>query len=716
MAKTLQEQYKLLKEGKSTATDVFLKSAQSLFPQFVTNYATFDEAATILKQRGVINENFVGLKPTNAWESRPETDYETAYKKFLKEAEDTKKYEKKYYNLANQPSKKFLLSILGTDGKASIKLNGIIQDYPGNFLDDLKNGKIVPSHESLQEAEETKIKADSKKVAKSVEDALESNWDGDDTKNADNLNFNEILKGYNAERQDPKNADKTTDELVAMVLKNLSKDELFYVKNGEFGVKGLGYTDQAPGLKASKTDQMTKVDNPNSIANITKANTKDTTDKLPKSKIKDEMTYATKSQKGVAKMDPQGTKEKKIKLSETLTKESYGETFLDLNNAKEEAQRISQEEGVVQHVNQTSRGTYKIEDWYDADNTVASYENGLQLNETNDPAYIEPQITENDSKEQLVSTILDKYNTDKAYRQEVDKHINLQYTDKYATENIGDMLYDLGTKELEQIFALMPENLPDFTSSDPTKRYPILKHMNENKKSLLEGLYLGMGNSAKRNSLVEYYNNFIKEEEQPVAEEPKTEAKKKMPLADRLKEIEKQSTLTALEEKINALDEEIAMRNERLQVAEGEDISEFVSPSKLKELKKEIKELEKLKEKYNKELTKRGGKKTEMIDEKEELQESETGDTPIDKMSREELIDYLGLNDIQSDYNFERMLYYDGLEKFWTGDTKTTIDGLPIEVLRAMAENRPDNMDENTTQSLNESVDPFKAFKKFLSK
>ena len=59
--------------------------------------------------------------------------------------------------------------------------------------------------------------------------------------------------------KDPKNHKKTVDELKEMVAKNLAKDQLHYVKDGQFGVKGVGYTDELPGLKASKTDQMEKV-------------------------------------------------------------------------------------------------------------------------------------------------------------------------------------------------------------------------------------------------------------------------------------------------------------------------------------------------------------------------------------------------------------------------------------------------------------------------
>jgi hypothetical protein len=48
--------------------------------------------------------------------------------------------------------------------------------------------------------------------------------------------------------KDPKNEDKTVDELKEIVRKNLAKNVLHYVENAAFGVKGIGYTKDAPGL------------------------------------------------------------------------------------------------------------------------------------------------------------------------------------------------------------------------------------------------------------------------------------------------------------------------------------------------------------------------------------------------------------------------------------------------------------------------------------
>ena len=77
-------------------------------------------------------------------------------------------------------------------------------------------------------------------------------YDYKNMKDIDNLYGEAFLEGYYTEMKDPKNKDKTVDELKAIVAKNLTKDKLYYVKDGEFGVKGVGYTTEAPGLGEGK--------------------------------------------------------------------------------------------------------------------------------------------------------------------------------------------------------------------------------------------------------------------------------------------------------------------------------------------------------------------------------------------------------------------------------------------------------------------------------
>ena len=101
-------------------------------------------------------------------------------------------------------------------------------------------------------SQEEPVKNSDKKISKEVEEDQESNFDYKDPKNRDNVYGQEFLTGYYAEMKDPKNSEKTVDELLELVSKNLAKDRLHYVKDGQFGVKGLGYTEDAPGLGAGK--------------------------------------------------------------------------------------------------------------------------------------------------------------------------------------------------------------------------------------------------------------------------------------------------------------------------------------------------------------------------------------------------------------------------------------------------------------------------------
>jgi hypothetical protein len=185
--KTLQDQYKLIKEGKGHK-GVFLKEAKQMFPNYIRNAATFEEASNILKDKNVISENLVGIEPINTI-SRKKESYETAFENFLKEAR--KKND-------NDPN------------------------------------------------------AEIKKVSQQVEDKLKHNFDRTDKKNPDNQIFGEIMKGYYCEMKDPKNVDKTEEQLRDIVLKNLAKDPIYYTKNGMFGEKGVGVEMDVPGLGEPK--------------------------------------------------------------------------------------------------------------------------------------------------------------------------------------------------------------------------------------------------------------------------------------------------------------------------------------------------------------------------------------------------------------------------------------------------------------------------------
>lgn len=181
MKRTLTEQYGLIKKGKGHK-DVFLKEAKKLYPNLIRPGAAFNEASTILKNRGIINENFVGLGAINSpFEKKEKESYETAFSNFLKEA-----------------------------------------------------------------------KAEEKKVSKEVEEDLSKNYDQRDEKDPNNMIFGQIQMGYYCELKNPKNADKTEQEIKDIVFKNLAKDPIYYTKNGQFGEEGVGYTDEASSLGEPK--------------------------------------------------------------------------------------------------------------------------------------------------------------------------------------------------------------------------------------------------------------------------------------------------------------------------------------------------------------------------------------------------------------------------------------------------------------------------------
>lgn len=72
--KTLQEQFNLIKEGKGHK-GVFLTEAKKQFPDMLTNPMGFKEATQVLKNRGVIAENYVDLQPINTIEATPKTEW-----------------------------------------------------------------------------------------------------------------------------------------------------------------------------------------------------------------------------------------------------------------------------------------------------------------------------------------------------------------------------------------------------------------------------------------------------------------------------------------------------------------------------------------------------------------------------------------------------------------------------------------------------------------
>jgi hypothetical protein len=104
----------------------------------------------------------------------------------------------------------------------------------------------------LKESQEEAEKAELKNTSKQVEEDLSKNFNREDKSNPDNLIFDQIMKGYYTEMCDPKNEGKTAEQIKSVVFKNLEKNPIYYTEKGQFGIKDLGYTTEAPGLGTPK--------------------------------------------------------------------------------------------------------------------------------------------------------------------------------------------------------------------------------------------------------------------------------------------------------------------------------------------------------------------------------------------------------------------------------------------------------------------------------
>ena len=237
MRNTLQEQYNLIKEGKGNK-EHFFKSARHIFPDLITPVNSFSDAVTILKNRGVISENIGGLVTTG------------------------KKQD--WHAIFNENIDKLKEGNLGHNEEWALEPEGRFWNVTYKTIDGKKE-KVFQSEEEAREwiknnlsknvsslNESKEAKAEEKETTKEVTDMATRGYDYKDEKNYDNIFGQEFLEGYYTEMKDPKNADKHVDELRAIVAKNLAKDINHYVKDGQFGIKGVGYTTEAPGLGEPK--------------------------------------------------------------------------------------------------------------------------------------------------------------------------------------------------------------------------------------------------------------------------------------------------------------------------------------------------------------------------------------------------------------------------------------------------------------------------------
>jgi hypothetical protein len=168
--------------------DHFLKSARRVFPEFITPNTDYNTAVHILKGKSILNEGVGGIATLN-------------------------------------PIKPDWFKIFDTNLKEAVGV---------------KDTKEYGDQNSFE------------KIDKETEETLNHQFDNKNEKNIDNVYGQSFLMGYYTEMKDPKNEGKTVDELKAIVLKNMVKDINYYHKEASFGVKGIGYTSEAPGAGIPK--------------------------------------------------------------------------------------------------------------------------------------------------------------------------------------------------------------------------------------------------------------------------------------------------------------------------------------------------------------------------------------------------------------------------------------------------------------------------------
>jgi len=320
---TLQDQYTQINEGKG-AKDVFLKHAKKLFPNMIPNHYGYEDSVKILKQRSVITENIWGI--ANASNKQP--DWFKIFNENLNEYDKASNWENEESNTVNEA--KMYYHVLEDGGYGRIGHQGYYETPEeakkrADELSDMfpKSYFYVEAYPSKREpvtvtmeskvvneaktytpsSQEVDVKSKSTKTAKEVEVKYDKKYDNTDTKKADNVIFDQLIRGVQFEMENSKNVDKTVEEIKNIVLKNLTKDPIWYTKNAMFGVKDLGYTNDTPGYRPSKSDQMIPVSK-----DKVKANVKDgkTENKKGMPKKVDQMTSTSKSSKGVQKMATPG--------------------------------------------------------------------------------------------------------------------------------------------------------------------------------------------------------------------------------------------------------------------------------------------------------------------------------------------------------------------------------------------------------------------------
>jgi len=381
--KSLQNQYKLITEGKGEK-DVFLKEAKRLYPNLLTNSSNFKEAETILKNKGVISENIVGIPAIGSLKDESKKDWIRIFEENVK-ADETK------------TSKEVEdINAHGYDNADKKNLdNQIFDQYLNGLYVELKKDPEL-TMEKAREIVAKNLASDSLHYMKNA--AFKVDGIGY-TDKAPGLTPKEITGKYKAsgygdlkevlDYNDPilvkaraakmerekelakpkhrplygKQRQKVEDDIwqISQDLKDLyaDRDQLLIDMEQEAEVEGGPIADEY-GDKLNKIeDEIQKLIAKRNQLEMRLDEIEKRASMIKEQKLRKAIRSIIKEELNKYGSSNHYSYEEAIKLAKTLSKE-----------------------GVVQHVNEIpgSRNEfYEISDWYDNDLTVISFENGREL-------------------------------------------------------------------------------------------------------------------------------------------------------------------------------------------------------------------------------------------------------------------------------------------------------------------------------------------------
>lgn len=456
-------------------------------------------------------------------------------------------------------------------------------------------------------------KVEEKKTSEEVEELQTKGWDMKNKDEIDNVFGMEFLQGFYAEMGDPKNKDKSVEDLKKIVAKNLAKDPLFYIKGGQFGVKGLGYTDEAPGLKASKTDQMVKVPlkemkySPKNRQAMKKLWGLTDEEIDEKEKWNNDLKKGTKTIQDYAN-SPLGKKMEKIMTgglkeeNDTDNLESVKGNKSQIEDIKSQLDSLEVEYQMSDNETKPFKVIYKPinkpDDWYSKFDNIVHLANlgGVvktknlseeDLGKSNKfVAALGSKLIKSEDKEDFIKQVESQgFSLEKILEPEDDGYRGHSIINRSWTYGMPKFKGLLGPMKDVDTIRYETQEVYDRLSLEENNMY---NHKNTNKMGKISLLDLVEGKIPEKKALVK----------------PKRES-----IEDRIREIEKKGSVAALEAKMNALDEEIEARESKLNmISENSDFEEFVNTDKVKEIQREIKELTQAKERYGKQYERSAGK------------------------------------------------------------------------------------------------------------